>query len=161
MSEPTTEGWELDAAIAEHVLGFHVERVTPDWYRGREVLLFFSPGETLVSYSADANACNAMMYCNGRDASDGTAPPLPAFSTDMAAAWRVVEKLATDGFYCRIDSPFEPGALYRAGFTPHGVTGWNGRPDFRAAADTAPLAICRAALACVGRGTTGGTDGRA
>jgi hypothetical protein len=98
MSEPTTEGWELDAAIAEHVLGFHVERVTPDWYRGREVLLFFSPGETLVSYSADANACNAMATAG---------MPLTAPRRHCTAGRRVARRgeAGTDGFYCRIDSP--------------------------------------------------------
>jgi hypothetical protein len=62
------------------------------------------------------------------------------------AAWLVVERMSARGFHAVVKSPFVPGELYHAGFTPHGTTGWNGRPDFRGSAATAAEAICRAAL---------------
>ena len=61
-------------------------------------------------------------------------------------AWMVVEKMK-DKYHWVIKSPFEKGDTYMAGLTPLGVTGWNGRPDFMAQADTAPMAICLASLA--------------
>jgi len=67
------------------------------------------------------------------------------FSTDIAAAWQVVEQLS-GRFWCRITSPFDEALRWSAGFTPLSCTGWNGRPDFEAGADTAPRAICIAAL---------------
>lgn len=33
------------------------------------------------------------------------------------------------GFHLKYNSPFRRGDLHCLGFTPHGVTGWNGRPD--------------------------------
>jgi len=64
-------------------------------------------------------------------------------------AWMVVEKMK-DKYHWVIKSPFEKGDTYMAGLTPLGVTGWNGRPDFMGQADTAPMAICLAALEAVG-----------
>lgn len=74
--------------------------------------------------------------------------PHPKFSTDIAAAWEVVEKLSQH-FHLKLNSPFVTGQPWFAGFTESGVTGWNGVPDFTAKGDTAPLAICRAALKAV------------
>jgi hypothetical protein len=66
-------------------------------------------------------------------------------STDIAAAWEVVEKI-NEKYHWKLHSPFITGSEWFIGFTPHGVTGWNGTPDFNASGNTAPLAICRAAL---------------
>ena len=63
-------------------------------------------------------------------------------------AWMVVEKL-TDRFHWSIRTPFIDGDKYWAGLTPKGVTGWNGVPDFNIDANTAPMAICLAALESV------------
>jgi Phage ABA sandwich domain len=71
------------------------------------------------------------------------------YSTDIAAAWEVVEKMS-DRFHWRIQSPFEAGGLWFAGLTPLGATGWNGRPDYNIGDHSAPLAICLAALKAVG-----------
>ena len=42
-----------------------------------------------------------------------------------------VEAMDKRGMWCQIKSPFELGSDWWAGFTPHGTTGWNGKPDFR------------------------------
>lgn len=71
------------------------------------------------------------------------------YSTDIAAAWQVVAAMEARGYWCRMQTPFRPGDSYRAGFTLHGVSGWNGRPDHWTAAETLPLAICCAALKAI------------
>lgn len=38
-------------------------------------------------------------------------------------------KAGAAGYHLRFDSPFQPGDQHQVGLTPHGVTGWNGRPD--------------------------------
>jgi hypothetical protein len=80
---------------------------------------------------------------------------LPHYSTDIAAAWLVMDEMDRRGFHGRLTTPFEPGQPYFAGFTPHGMSGWNGRPDHEGSGDTPSLAICRAALAAVGHATPG------
>lgn len=109
-------GRELDAEVAERVFGFKVVR--------------------------DPNDIDLI----AQDDSFVPTRRVPPYSTDIAAAWLVVEKLS-DRFHCRIKTPFMAGEKYFAGFTPLGVTGWNGRPDHEGSGDTAPLAICLAALA--------------
>lgn len=71
------------------------------------------------------------------------------FSTDIATAWTVVERMSNLGWHARVESPFEAGQPYFAGFTPHGMSGWNGVPDHQAGAYCAAEAICRAALAAL------------
>lgn len=77
---------------------------------------------------------------------------LPHYSTDIADAWLVVEKMESCGWWCQMRTPFEGENSdgYWAGFTPHSTTGWNGRPDHWTHADDMALAICRAALAACG-----------
>lgn len=68
----------------------------------------------------------------------------PEFSTDIAAAWQVVEKLNADGWGHR-HSVYSPAAE-RPGWA------WEfaiGAKSFEGTAETAPLAICRAALLTV------------
>ncbi len=76
----------------------------------------------------------------------------PAYSTDIAAAWQVVEKM-TERYHWRIVSPFDPRQedcrLWFAGLTPHSCSGWNGRPDYEEGAETPALAICLAALKAI------------
>ncbi len=70
----------------------------------------------------------------------------PRFSRDLAEAWKLVRHVERLGFHWRIQTPFQPGEPYFAGFTPHGVTGWNGRPDFQGSGPTPEIAICDAFL---------------
>ncbi len=78
--------------------------------------------------------------------------PIAHYSTDIAAAWQVVEKMRDLGYWCQMRNEFEAhdGPDCWAGFTPHSTTGWNGRPDHWTQAETLPLAICLAALKAVG-----------
>lgn len=85
--------------------------------------------------------------------------PVPFYSTDIAAAWLVVEKLAQDGdehpaciqkglpAYGDHDTPFEVYKNY-AGYP--GWTCYFADYEVCAHADTAPLAICLAAIKAVG-----------
>ncbi len=78
--------------------------------------------------------------------------PLLPYSTEFAAAWLVVAHL-TKHYHWRISSPFDPPhgeTLWFAGLTPHGCTGWNGRPDLECGGETGPEAICLVALKAVG-----------
>lgn len=71
---------------------------------------------------------------------------IPPFSSDIAAAWNVIERMQELGWWARLTTPFEPGQPWFCGFTPLGTSGWNGRPDHQEGAETMPLAICRCAL---------------
>lgn len=75
----------------------------------------------------------------------------PYFSSDVLAAWQVVQKMRELGWWMRLQSPFESDdSTWNAGFTAHSCTGWNGRPDHSGQGDTAPLAICLASLKALG-----------
>lgn len=63
----------------------------------------------------------------------------PHYSTDIAAAWTVVEKLK--GF--KLDLCFEHDSLWQCVFWNDGIV--------EASADTAPMAICKASLASVSK----------
>jgi hypothetical protein len=79
---------------------------------------------------------------------------VPCYSTDIAAAWEVVEKMAEITYaahvLCKIEykqhvigsNSWEVKMSTKIGVTPP-------RNDERAEAETAPLAICRAALKAV------------
>lgn len=73
---------------------------------------------------------------------------LPSFTKDPGAAWLVIEKLL-DKFHAVVKTPFETGGDFIVGFTPLGMSGWNGRPDFMGTAKTMALAACLAALDAV------------
>jgi hypothetical protein len=125
---------ELDALVAEKVLGMHVERIRPAWYHGgQEVLCFYQPLGTLMEYSLDADACNAMMFRNGVDERDGIAPPLPFYTGDIAAAWEVVAHMlgnSDQAAYLRFMGLWQQSGV-------------------AAPAEIAAERICRAALAAV------------
>lgn len=67
-------------------------------------------------------------------------PKLPNFSTDIKAAWMVVEKLRADGYYFCLDEGDR--GEYCCIFANPNV--------YRAEEETAPLSICLAALEAVG-----------
>ena len=68
---------------------------------------------------------------------------LPSYSTDISAAWRVVEKMSDAG---SIFSVFISQSYTSDGW---GVTIENAFVRYDVVAGTAPLAICRAALLAV------------
>lgn len=99
---------ELDCQIAEHVLGYEVRTVKPDWYP-HEVRCFFwrESNLPLMAYSYDQNACNASMYANGIDMKDGYAQALPRWSGDSdGMVWEVVHAMIKRGFrFWLVDEP--------------------------------------------------------
>lgn len=69
---------------------------------------------------------------------------LPAFSTDIAAAWEVVEKLGRDGWWQRLERDWvDAEAPWECYLMPSESLNLD---NASARADTAPLAICLAAL---------------
>jgi hypothetical protein len=91
-----------------------------------------------------------MVHC--RDSEGGWRRSLPAYSTNIAAAWQVVERVRALGFGVTISD----GDEWSVGIAPN-----NHDADVTVEfGDSAPLAICRAALAAVSSpNTTGGGDG--
>lgn len=140
MDDPNTmqAAPEMDALVDEYLFG-------QEWYRSERVQIngkwFDVPTWIERPRTPESPAAGS---------EPGQVPP--CYSTDIAAAWPVVEALEGRGFCIRLTTPFLPGEPYTCGATPQGTTGWNGRPDHLATAPTAPLAICRAALAVVQAG---------
>ena len=63
----------------------------------------------------------------------------------------LVKRMDRLGFWCEERTRFLPEQdfIFRCGFTPHGTTGWNGKPDFLTSAATRPMARALSALACI------------
>ena len=127
-------GRELDALVAEKVMGW---RITA-WNDGepwgnREV---FPPFEPINGIPAD---CDCISH------SEAGEPP--HYSTDIAAAWEVVEKLWDEDFHVQFQLVHQVTAgKWRVEFPTRKVPHHN---YVFAHADTASLAICRAALKAV------------
>lgn len=131
---------QLDCDIAQNVLDYHAEWVKPSWY-AFPVLCFYRKGSPLIKYSYDENGCNAMMFRNGVDDSAGTAPPLPQYSENIEDAWEVVEKFHAD------DKQFVLWAVGKGRWVAQVMDEAGTGPIADCDADTAPEAICLAALA--------------
>lgn len=71
----------------------------------------------------------------------------PRYSTEIAAAWRVVEKMSAT-HWCRITTPFFPDDRCYAQFDLHNHSDAT-NPLCVQMADTVPEAICRAALMAI------------
>lgn len=133
-------GRELDALVAVRVMGWghthDIDYVEGDpWYSSCRQC-----GETGASGGA-------ILDWEWGDAPLPGCPVPPSFSTDIATAWRVVEKMRAAGYAtihvscgCDIHGVPVPG-WYASFFQSAAIRGAS------ATADTAPLAICRAALA--------------
>lgn len=122
-------GRELDALVAEKVMGFvRVADDTSDYHgvrHGTEVLL--PPGETLHSLREWLPRSGPIAF--GYFVTQ-------RYSTDIAAAWQVVERMRNPDF--RLNKDGDWGCSF------------GGELRFVGLAPTAPLAICRAALKAVG-----------
>lgn len=116
----------LDAVVAEKVMGWFV---TNYWAAGVPRQGLAAPKGTILDIDQ-----------------------YPAYSSDIAAAWQVVEKMVDLGWHPKITGRFSgPTDPWWAGFTAQNCTGWNGRPDYAASdPDSLPTAICLAALRTVG-----------
>lgn len=135
MSETRKAGRELDVEIAEKVMGATWRPVPDDMaYREREWLQFNDAGVVL-----------AWRYDDGRpDVQKGS---LPCYSTDIAAVWEVVEEMARRGWVIDVQNrQLTRWACHVAFPAPNYATVFE-------CEDTAPLAICRAALAAVAAST--------
>ena len=134
-------GRELDALIAEKVMGWHRKtenEIYPYWYD--EIGLVTKLAEDIPSWS------------------DGFANYAWSPSTNISSAWEVVEKFRKGNFFLRI-TPTEEGyrvtacsdeGLPLAFDKKTGDYDWDSKySEAYADAPTAPLAICRAALKAV------------
>lgn len=174
-AEPYAAGRALDALIAEQVMGLQV--VARDWPCG-----YVPGGEYEASPWPEGRASwytdrGPICVHDGdlwppEDLCDDDNPgliakvtPVPFYSTDIAAAWQVVEHmiaLVEQDIYGLGDRErrlrwvgpiYKPRDQYltQEGY-PLGTTCWDVQVDafgwhLHICADTAPLAICRAALA--------------
>ena len=125
-------GRELDALVAEKVMGWTWGEYSPPVEGPSKIL---RPPESWAP-SPD-RAPGSEVSCPGWHFR------VPQYSTDIAAAWEVVEKMVPIkyGFNLAIESPPGPWGDWEVHF-------YNGGTHL-AFADTAPLAICRAALLAV------------
>ncbi len=80
---------------------------------------------------------------------------VPDYSTDIAAAWQVVEKMRSNGYFYEVTENIEDPSIYCAMFVDRSTSyydtyesGWSN--EQWAAASTAPHVICLAALKAVG-----------
>lgn len=93
----------LAIEVAKHVFGYRMETVQPSWYR-LPVHCFYVPSDpNWMVYSYDENACNAMMFRDGKSEKSGYARPLPFWDIQLSDAWEVVHALKdrTDGSFER------------------------------------------------------------
>ena len=117
-------GRELDALVAEKVMGFCLCPYDPKWMRADTGSGIWIDGDT--------------WRCT--DHGKPAFTPWRSYSTDIAAAWEVVEKMRED---------YEPRIeLWDEGWEVTILTGTD-RGSASGRALTAPLAICRAALKAV------------
>lgn len=123
-------GPELDALVAEKVMGCQPRRID---YHGREQIICPCP------------ITSEYRHPHGGFKYDEPDDELLRYSTDIAAAWEVVEKCVP---YVKVDAR---GLSTEAGHFRWVCQIWNGSSkEILGLAQTAPLAICRAALKAVG-----------
>ena len=119
------EGRELDALVAERIFkaGIKINRSEDEVYFHAESGLLVYPGYWFTGAVAVRSDCLTL--------------PIHHFSTDIAAAWLVVEKLKDEFGEIEI-------TVWGGGWGECTQVNIGDLPQVEA--DTAPLAICRAAL---------------
>lgn len=70
----------------------------------------------------------------------------PFYSNNDIWGPSIMSRMSELGWCARIGSPFTAGDKWWAGFTPMGMSGWNGSPDYDCPGETFALAVCRAAV---------------
>ncbi len=146
-------GRELDALIAEKVMGwtragaqYHIRpshRPSKD-FPGNILNDFDGKGPHDFLFPDKHDDTLRMAFCGCESTID-----VPSYSTDIAAAWEVVEKLGNwHGFDFMILLDTSNSGKWEAGWYEMGWDGYERR--CAESADTAPLAICLAALKAVG-----------
>ena len=136
---------DIDAEIAEKVMGW-----TPwgrnAWLKPRHVPSADFPGTTYDEWDSKGphpglrppDGSGVHYFCSCAENGGRTDPhvEIPPFSTDIAAAWMVVERMRELGWFFEVSA--ECDSQWVAYFDKERYAS--------EAADTAPLAICRAAL---------------
>lgn len=119
-------GIEMDALIAEKVIG-------AKWDESRCRVCGFS-------LDPDGKMCRSD-DCSMRPVPARRADAIAPYSTDIAAAWQVVERLR----FCVVTRVMSRGTYKAIAKVSRS------KPQVSAHAETAPLAICRAALVACGK----------
>lgn len=139
-------GRELDALVAQHVMGWK-------WYKrvGRAVLLpptweidfLYDPLDSTEGLEREhIDGVRFGSSTNRQDWDSSSFPPFPKLSTTWDGAWLVWAKMP------EAKALDEAGGLFSARFhCEWGAEGWE--IGYYAVGDTAPLAICKAALKVV------------
>jgi hypothetical protein len=117
------EGRELDALIAERVMGWKRHPTKP--------------------HPTDNRSIGGVLYCPPNAPYLSSLNVVPPYSTDIAAAWEVAEKMVGDGHVFIVKGD----GLRTGDFSPRWTVLCDNLP--RTDDDSAPLAICRAALKAV------------
>lgn len=118
-------GRDLDARIAEMVFRWQ-------WYIADNVQYLRSPHPFAYGCVIDSEGTHYLKA-------------LPAYSTDIAAAWLVVEQIHQRGLCVSVSALHEWDTKYECSVHHESILDVVASGE----ADTAPLAICRAALAAV------------
>lgn len=144
-------GPELDRLVAERVMG-NLDLIRPQLKEGAKVLVRCSEydGWAIFKGFNDDDTCDVLIegtsrklrvHCNQIIEVVGQSPWSP--STDIAAAWEVVENLVRSG-WC-VDVYIQSPEKYSVSLDKEGY-------GLDVEASTLPLAICQAALLAVGVG---------
>lgn len=152
-------GIVLDAVVAEEVYGVPVYRPkmpwdAPDYGAWLETRQFPC---LVVTPLGTHSKLDGIFYRDMMNCYTGWSP-----STNPTLAMKVCETLEKRGYWLQVHSPWMPkysnapekdhpvfgdsAVKWIGGFTPHGVTGWNGRPDNPAWGDTFAHCVCLAAI---------------
>lgn len=138
MNNTLKPGRELDALIAEKVMGLEVISAPARYLeiaeRGGD---FF--GRSFVT----TVLCHNETF--SRQGPGRTISVVPQYSTSINAAWQVVERLKTEGYYIKLHNAESQKKWFAMVIPPQDVMS-----EFLAEEDTAPHAICLAALAMKG-----------
>lgn len=116
-------GKELDGLIADRVMYWNqnheINECEDKWYSYCNICGYEPRFEKIIPGS-----------CKG----------YPRYSVDISSAWEVVEKMGPS---------YELKSIHHSSGTVHRATFWRGMMGFSVEAETAPLAICRAALLAI------------
>lgn len=128
-------GPEMDALVAEWVMGCTAV-VQREW-----------SWKNTGGDSDSASGVNFWCQCPAFPSHNvHDAQRIKPYSKEMGAAWEVVEKMRTDGWYMDIEvEPGEPACVMAF----RGRDGYGPIHAFGVGAETAPLAICRSVLLAV------------
>lgn len=133
---------KIDAMVAERVMGWSSVGIWDSYHKNEAGEHVRDEPQPDSSYVGVGPNMIAEFKAGIRDATFGV---IPAYSTDIAAAWEVIEKMRAKGWGYELFS--------MAGSTQHEAT--FGHPsdrtkDAAAETDSMPLSVCLAALRSVG-----------